>query len=82
MVRPLKRVETEAACAPAESLALRVADEGRAPGDNPVGRLQRELEIAMAGAGEPRWSARRTLAFMVLTNGVFWAALIWGVSKL
>jgi hypothetical protein len=27
-----------------------------------------------------RWSRRRTLAFIVLTNGAIWAMLVWSVA--
>lgn len=48
-------------------------------GESPARRLQQELERALAGAGEPRWSARRSLGFIVATNGAFWIALIWSL---
>jgi hypothetical protein len=47
--------------------------------DSPARRLQQELERAMSGAGEQRWSARRSLGFIVLTNGAVWIALIWTI---
>ncbi|WP_133254269.1 hypothetical protein [Phenylobacterium deserti] len=84
MARPLQRPETadlhdgDATGAP----SIQLADAASLQGDNPVRRMQRELAVAMSGAGEPRWSARRTLGFVVLTNGLFWAALIWGAAKL
>jgi len=47
--------------------------------DSPARRLQQELERALAGAGEPRWSARRSLGFIVMTNGAFWIAAVWAL---
>lgn len=48
-------------------------------GDSPARRLQQELERALSGAQDPRWSARRSLGFVVMTNGAFWIALVWGL---
>lgn len=30
--------------------------------------------------GAARWSLRRTLVFLVVSNGLFWLAAVWGVS--
>ncbi len=30
----------------------------------------------------PRWSTRRLIAFVVVTNGIFWAVVIWACFKL
>ena len=51
--------------------------------ESPARRLQLELERTWATA-EPvnRWSARRSLFFIVLTNGLLWTALIWGVARI
>lgn len=46
-------------------------------GASPARRLQQELERALSGAGEPRWSARRSLSFVAMANGAFWIALVW-----
>jgi len=51
-----------------------------ATGDGPARHLQQELERALSGAGEPRWSARRSLGFIVMTNGAFWIAAVWGLK--
>ena len=51
--------------------------------ESPARRLQLELERTWAGAeATERWSARRSLAFIVLTNGLLWTALIWGVTRI
>lgn len=48
--------------------------------DGPARRLQQELERALSGApAEPRWSPRRSAAFIVVTNALAWTALIWGL---
>lgn len=50
--------------------------------ESPARRLQLELERSWASAeSSKRWSARRSLAFILLSNGLLWAALIWGVTK-
>lgn len=43
--------------------------------ENPVRRMHDEIEHRMSRSGEPRWSARRTLAFLFITNGLFWVGL-------
>jgi hypothetical protein len=50
---------------------------------SPARRLQLELERTWANS-EPvhRWSARRSLLFIVLTNGLLWTALVWGVTRI
>lgn len=52
------------------------------PFDSPARRLQQELERALSGAGEPRWSARRSLGFVVVTNGAFWIAAVWALKTI
>jgi hypothetical protein len=29
-----------------------------------------------------RWSTRRAIGFIILTNGVFWLAAAWGLARL
>lgn len=50
--------------------------------DGGARRLQQELERALSGAGEPRWSARRSLGFIVVTNGAFWIAAVWALKTI
>jgi hypothetical protein len=46
---------------------------------SPARRLQRDLRLAYAQDAQGRWSARRSLGFILLTNGLFWAGLAYGV---
>jgi hypothetical protein len=42
-----------------------------------------ELERSLANSGDGRkWSARRSLVFILATNGVLWTVLVWGVLQL
>jgi hypothetical protein len=42
-----------------------------------------ELERSLASPDSGRkWSARRSLFFIVATNGLLWTALIWGVLQI
>lgn len=51
--------------------------------ESPARRLQLELERSWATERPgDRWSARRSLFFIVLTNGLLWMALIWGVARI
>jgi hypothetical protein len=72
-------VQASAAQADFPALPLRLAVADLAGVESPARRLQHDLERHWEAVGEPRWSARRTLAFVVLTNGTFWAALIYGL---
>lgn len=45
----------------------------------PAAMLQRELSAALA-SDDPPWSQRRTLAFIILTCGGFWAAVAIGAG--
>ncbi len=60
--------------------AVASADMTATPIPSPAMQLQDQLERALAESDfEPRWSARRTLAFILLTCGGFWAALIYAI---
>jgi len=71
---------------------LRHADDGDRPSANPPAELQRDLALALAqGAFDARidaelagkkWSARRTIAFAVLTCSAFWGGFAYLVFKL
>lgn len=71
---------------PAEILgrrpSVRLAEDGLAEVESPARRLQRDLEDSWRAAAAPRWSARRTLAFVLLTNGLFWGSLAYGLKAL
>jgi hypothetical protein len=49
---------------------------------SPARRLQQDLHFAYGCETEARWSPRRTLGFLLLTNGLAWAGLIYGVAQL
>jgi hypothetical protein len=45
--------------------------------------MQLELERNLAcEASAERWSARRSLTFLLFTNALLWVGLIWGVAKI
>jgi hypothetical protein len=50
--------------------------------ESPARILQQDLTGAWAQPGQHRWSARKTVAFIVLTCGAFWAAVAYGVAHL
>jgi hypothetical protein len=50
--------------------------------ESPARRLQLQVEAALAAPRADSWSARQTTAFLMLTNGLFWAGLVWGVRAL
>lgn len=52
------------------------AFSGAPSGSSVVGDMQRDLEERLrAPSIEGKWSARRTLAFIVATCGLFWSAV-------
>ena len=59
------------------------ADEAIAEGagESPALRLRQRVESAFSPS-EERWSPRRTLAFIVLVCGAFWATVVAVVLKL
>ncbi|RAK60774.1 hypothetical protein DJ021_13640 [Phenylobacterium hankyongense] len=61
--------------------ALHAADEASIAADSPARRLQENLERSW-GEAQPRWSARRTLGFVIATNTLLWAGLIYGLRAL
>lgn len=56
------------------------------PAPSPAHDLQHHLDARLAGSELPaetgRWSARRTLAFVVVSNGLAWTALVWCAAML
>lgn len=60
--------------------AMRPTDAAQ---ESPAVALQMQLSQALAEepAVEGRWSARRSLAFTMLFNGVFWAGLAVVISR-
>ncbi len=69
---------------------IRMVRDGDRQGANPAMMLQRDLAEAVAlGAFDPRlephgrkWSARKTLAFIFVTCGAFWALVAYGIMQL
>ncbi len=69
---------------------IREVRAGDRQGANPAMMLQRDLAEAVAlGAFDPRlepygkkWSPRKTLAFMFVTCGAFWALVAYGIMQL
>lgn len=52
------------------------AFSGAPSGSSVVGDMQRDLEERLrTHSVEGKWSARRTLAFIVVTCGLFWSAV-------
>lgn len=49
--------------------------------ESPARRLQVDLETAIL-AREDKWSPRQTTLFLLVTNSLFWAGLVWGVRAL
>lgn len=77
MVQPLssgaERLAPRTAVPVSGAPSVRLADGlGAGSVESPARRLQQEIEFQLSGADEPRWSARRTLAFLLVTNGLFW----------
>lgn len=61
--------------------AARVSDAAH---HSPAAALQAHLEMAWTDEPvlEAKWSARRTMAFLVLANGAFWIGLGVMISRL
>ena len=68
--------------AAAGATPLRAASPESPDVESPARRLQLELEQSWSAAEQPRWSTRRALSFIVLTNLALWAALIAGARAL
>ncbi len=80
MVQPLSsaagRLAPRTAVPVSGAPSVRLADDFDADAvESPARRLQQTIEFQLSGADEPRWSARRTLAFLLVTNGLFWAGV-------
>ena len=41
-----------------------------------------QLDFPPFAAEAPKWSVRRTIAFVVATNVTLWIGLIWATTKL
>lgn len=87
MAQPRKSVEDDVGGAAFEPVAggsvVNAAEAAEAYRQSPARRLQLELEQALAGAPpEPRWSARRSLAFMVVSSCALWGGAIWLIRTL
>lgn len=80
MVQPLSsaagRVAHPTAVPVSGAPSVRLADALAAGSvESPARRLQQEIEFQLSGADEPRWSSRRTMAFLLVTNGLFWTGM-------
>ncbi|WP_429911210.1 hypothetical protein [Glycocaulis sp.] len=73
--------------------ALDTATASSPPVLSPAQELQRHLDAQLTGfsfqltgsellAEAGRWSTRRTLAFVVVSNALAWAALVWCAAML
>ena len=49
--------------------------------ESPARRLQLQVEAALLPP-QTKWSPRQTTLFLLLTNGLFWMGLVWGVRGL
>jgi len=59
---------------PVPRVRPRLAQSGNSAVQSPAVALQAQLSLAFAS--EARWSARRTLAFLLVTCGTSWALMI------
>jgi hypothetical protein len=50
--------------------------------ESPARRLQLELEQSWAAPETARWSSRRALAFIFVTNAVIWTGVVAGLRAL
>ena len=76
MANPMTQRQSPASDAcPDEGPALRLADAALDAVQSPARQMQQTIEMRLSAAGEARWSARRTLGFLLLTNGLFWAGV-------
>ncbi|MEP3072469.1 hypothetical protein [Maricaulis sp.] len=86
MSHPLKKahrgVEPDRAVRDARRLHADI--EAMSAAASPARALVEELETRWSDTVglAPRWSARRTLAFILLSCGSFWFAVAWGLSRL
>jgi len=65
--------------APVPRVRPQLAQSGSSAVPSPAVALQDQLSVAFAI--EERWSARRTLAFLLITCGASWALMIAAVSR-
>lgn len=62
--------------------AARLAKGNEPAVDSPARLLQQDLSGVWAAPRRDRWSARRTVGFIVLTCGLFWAAVAVAVLNI
>jgi hypothetical protein len=72
---------TDVPQSPSAKRRLRVARETDPGHESPARRLQGELDLAW-NAPTQQWSARKTVAFAVVANGAFWAAMALAVRQI
>jgi hypothetical protein len=75
-------VDETAAVTTVEKVAVRPAGEETPGIESPARRLQAEIEQSWAAPETRRWTARRTVAFVVVSNVILWAAIIAGVRAI
>ncbi len=70
----------------AAKVSLRAATAEDVSAPSPALKLRQRVEERWiddhAPAIDQRWSARRTLAFIILTCGGFWACVLFGIARL
>ena len=81
-VDPAPRIESPIAqpAAP-KSNAARAATAEDLAHASPALMLRERLETQVGLAARPRWSHRRTIAFLVVVNGAFWVSIGLLVSR-
>lgn len=67
---------------PALHTDLDAADAVPSPARALIDQVEAGWDDAAAAEVDGAWSARRTLAFLLVTCGSFWLAIGWGVLKL
>ena len=78
-----RHLDAELEPAPARAVLRLAKADGAARRPSPVVALQQRLKSALTEqAGEKKWSRRKTLAFIMLTCGSFWAIAALLVSRL
>jgi hypothetical protein len=79
--KPRTAAPAPAAEPAARASAARAATAADAAHASPALRLREHLEAQVGQAARPRWSHRRTLAFLVAVNGAFWLSVALLVSR-